>query len=85
MRLSKYKLLGGLCNIGYLSETHLKPKSREISFAHNLSVSYAIILKISTDHGSDTVKLQNDWATKTDKRDFARFEFEVSFRTDVRY
>ena len=25
-----------LCNIGYPSETHLKPKSHEISFAHNL-------------------------------------------------
>ena len=29
-----------LCNIGYASETHLKPKSREISFSHSLNGCY---------------------------------------------
>ena len=29
----------GLCNIGYMSESHPKLKSREISFGRNLSVT----------------------------------------------
>ena len=33
---------GGPCNIGYPSETHGKPKAREISSAHNLYLNYTI-------------------------------------------
>ena len=54
------------------------PKYREISFAHNLFVSYTISFKFSTDHRSDIWWFQNDWTTKMDvmdERDFARFEF----------
>ena len=32
-----------LCNIGYPSEIHLKLKSREISFAHNLTTIHAVV------------------------------------------
>ena len=34
--LALYNMTGLLCNIGYPFETHLKPKSCEISFAQNL-------------------------------------------------
>ena len=40
-----------LCNIGYPSETHLKLKSREISFAYNLFRSDLIVLEFCTEHG----------------------------------
>ena len=81
-----------LCNIRYPSQT-LKPKSREISFANILFISYPIVLKFCTEHGSDTAvlcaKFQNDWTTKTavmDDRDFARFEFNSNFRRmDILY
>ena len=36
----QYWKAGVLCNVGYPSETHLKLKSRGISFAHNLFPSY---------------------------------------------
>ena len=36
---------GVLCNIGYPSETHVKPNSSEISFVHNLFLSYSIVYK----------------------------------------
>ena len=85
----KYQLpIKACCNIGYPSETHLKIKSREISFAHNLLISCQIALKICTGHGSITAVLcanfQNNLTTEmneTDERHFARFEF----RTDVPY
>ena len=35
---------GWLCNIVYPSETHLKAKSREITFAHSLLIGYQIVL-----------------------------------------
>ena len=77
---------GVLCNIGYPSETHLKLKSREYSFVHNICLGYPIILKFYTEHGSDTAvlcaKFQNAWIIETDVRDehdFARFEFKMSF------
>ena len=77
---------GVLRSIGYLSETHLKLKSREISFVHNICLKNPIVLDFCTQHGSITVvlcvKFQNDWTNATnvmDERDFARFEFEMSF------
>ena len=39
-----------LCNIGYLSETHLELKSDEVSFVHSLFCKYAIVLKFCTMH-----------------------------------
>ena len=79
--------LGVLCNIGYLSETHLKPKSCEISFACNLFINYPIVMTFCTEHASDTAMLctnfQIDWTTEVDvmdEWDFVRFEFQISFR-----
>ena len=46
-----------LCNVRYPPETHLKLKSREISFAHNFLINYSIISKFCTEHGSDTAVL----------------------------
>ena len=80
-----FDAMGDLCNIGYLSGAHFKPKSCEISFARNLFLGYSIILKFCTEHGSDTAvlcaKFQNDWMNETDVMDeqvFARFEFKIS-------
>ena len=73
-----------MCNIGYLSKTHLKPKSCEISFAHNLFINYLIVLKPCTKHDSDTAlfcaRFRNNWTTETnvmDEQDFTRFEFKM--------
>ena len=75
-----------LWNIGYPSETHVKLKSREISFAHNLFIDFPILLNFSAMHGSITAvlsaKFQNDWSIERaiiDERVFARFEFKMSF------
>ena len=69
-----------------ITETHSKPKPREISFAHHLFSNQPIVLKLCTEYGSDTAvlcaKFQNDWAAETDamdERDFARFDFKMSF------
>ena len=43
---------GGLCSIGYLSETHLKLKARHVSFLQNIRFSCPIVLKFCTQHGS---------------------------------
>ena len=45
------------CNIGCPSKTHLKLRSHEISFVHNLSLSYQITLKFCTEHVSITAVL----------------------------
>ena len=55
-------------------ETHLKPKSRELSFAHNLLASYINIVTFCTAHDSDTVaralcKYKTDWTTETNHMD----------------
>ena len=39
---------GTFCNIRYPSEAHLKLKSREFPFAHNLFFSYPIVLQFCT-------------------------------------
>ena len=77
----------GFCNIGCPSKIHLKPKSHEISFAHNLLLSYPIVLKFCTEDGSITALLlceecQNDAISPmdvTDEWDLARFAFKMSF------
>ena len=53
-----------LCNVGHPSVTHVKPKFHEIAFAHNLFLSYPIVMKFCIEHGS--AKLQNSW-TKAKK------------------
>ena len=63
---------GVLCNIRYLSETHLKLKSREISSPHNLFINHPVVL----------TKVQNDWTSGMDvmgERDFTRFGVKMSF------
>ena len=69
------------------SETHLKLKSREISFTHNSFRGYGIISKFRTEHGSDTAvlcaKFQSDSIAEVDfkkERDLARFELKMRFR-----
>ena len=69
-----------------ISETHLKLKSREISLGHNLLFMCQIVLKFRTYHCSFVAgfctNYQNDLTTETDvldERDFARFEFMMSF------
>ena len=47
-------IAGGLYNIGNSSETHLKFKSHEISFIHNICFSHQISLTFCTEHASDT-------------------------------
>ena len=75
-----------LCNIGYPSETHLKLKSRENSFVHNIRFNCPIGLKFCTDHDSAIVvlciKFQSDQSTEAlvmGKREFASFEFKMNF------
>ena len=46
---------GLLCNIGYPSETHLKLKSHEISFVHNIRFSCTVVLKFCTEHSITVV------------------------------
>ena len=77
---------GVLCSIGYPSETHLELKSREVTFVHNLFITYPIVSTVCTEHGSDATvlfaKFQKEWTTETNvmgERDFARFEFKMSF------
>ena len=52
-----WQATGGYSNIGYLSETQLKLKSRESSFAHDVLLSCQIALKLYTEHGSVTAVL----------------------------
>ena len=76
----------GCWAIRYLSESHLKLKSREISFVHNLLINYPIALIFCAEHGSDTamlcVKFRNDCrnvAYVMDGWDYVRFGFKMSF------
>ena len=73
-------------DVGYPSETHLKPKSRGLSFAHNLILTYPIVLKFCGEHGDDTAmlstKFQSDYTIETgvmDEREFTRFDFMMRF------
>ena len=76
----------GCCTKGYPSETHLKLKSRKISFAHNPVLRYQIALEFCTEHDSiiamPCANFQNDYANEMDildERDFTKFGFEMSF------
>ena len=48
-----WALIRSLCNFGYPSETHHKPKWCEISLDHDLFISYSIVLKIWTEQGQN--------------------------------
>ena len=82
----RWRLLWGLHDIGNPSETHLKTTSREISFVINMCLNCAIVLRLWTEHDSDTVvfwaKFQEVWIIETDVMGdiyFARFELKMSF------
>ena len=66
--------------------THFKLKSRKIPFLKNINFNCQIVLKILTEHGSDTVtrhaKFRNNLTTEQQvivKQDFARFNLRVHF------
>ena len=64
------KLPGVVCNIVCPSESHLKLKSREISFVQNTRFNDSIFWKFCTEHDSITTvfsaKFQDDLTTETD-------------------
>ena len=77
---------GALCRTGYLSETYLKLKPSEVSFAHILFHIDSIVLKCCTLHSGDTdvicAKYQKHVKTERDVmdyRDFPSFEFQMNF------
>ena len=77
-----WTISGGCCNIGYPSETHFKPKSREISFASNSLLSWRIVLKFCTEYDSTLCKISKHSTTDFDtveKRDWMIGEFKMSF------
>ena len=80
----------GLVQDGISVRTQLKPKSHEISFAHNLYSSYPIVWKVCTDTAvvlpCFVQKIQTDWTTETGVTgdwDFAIFEFSSVCRCSV--
>ena len=72
----------GLCNIRYPPEAHLYSKSRE-----TFTITYFSVIQIVSKslHGAwqcSVQKMKNDRMTQSDvmdERDFARFEFRMSF------
>ena len=82
------------CIVAFLAwgKSNTRRISMIVSFAHNLFCICLVVLKFCTEHGSDTAVLcttfQNDWATETDvmvERDFANFEFTMSFGSNILY
>ena len=75
--LSYVKLQAGvLCNVGHPSETHLKTKSREISFAHNLFLIYPIVWCFIS-------QLPNRvWILYRAQRWYCRALYKISYRLD---
>ena len=72
--------------MAYPSQTDLKLKSRKISFVQIIHFICQIVLKASTEHGSDTAVLcanfQCDLTSEHGvpvQRDFARFDFNMCF------
>ena len=57
MKLYAYLDSRSCCSIGYPPETHLKLKSRKISFDHRLFLICPIVSKICIGHGSKAVVL----------------------------
>ena len=64
---------GALCKTGYLSETYLKLKPSEVSFAHSLFLIDSIVFKCCTLHSGDTdvicAKYQKHVKTERDVMD----------------
>ena len=58
---------GVLCNIGFPSETPLQLKLREISFVHNICLSYQFALKFCTEQSNDTAVLCTKFQNRTYK------------------
>ena len=80
----------GLCNIGYpgyLSEMHLKPKSRD----HNIFLGYPIPLKFHTEHGNHypvlwkISKCLDTWNRYDGPTGFRGIWVSCEFRTDILY
>ena len=47
----------------YPSEFHLKLISREISFVHNLFISFSIVVQFCTEHGNDSAVFVQSFKT----------------------
>ena len=80
------KETGALCTMGHPSETHLKLKSHEDLFTHNLFRNGPIVLKVCAGYDSDTAmlcaKFKNILTTDMDvmdQWDFVRFQFNMNF------
>ena len=58
----EHQVSGGLCIIGYPSETHLKLKCCEISFVHKICSRCPIIWKFAESTAVSLCKIQNDWS-----------------------
>ena len=58
----------GCCDIEYPYESHFEITSHEISFNHNLFLSWSVVLESCTEHSSDTAVLcatfQNEGETE---------------------
>ena len=85
--VSKRGPRGAVQYIGYLSGTHLKLKSCEISFVHDICLCCPIVLKFCTEYDSDTAvrcaKFQDDLIIEMAlmvEQDLVRFEFKMGFR-----
>ena len=80
---SLYQNSWALCNMEYSSETHLKTKSRVVSFDSILFSSCPIVWKFWIIVMSCFyAKFQNDWRPDSDvmdERDFVRFELKIHF------
>ena len=80
---------GALCKTGYLSETYLKLKPSEVSFAHSLFHIDSIVFKCCTLHSGDTdvicANYQKNCKTERDVilTRFSEFWVWDEFRTDI--
>ena len=75
----------GYCGIGYPPQTHIKVKSRGISFVNNVHFNCPIVLKFCTEYGSITAvlcaKFQNDRTMEIEVVDIlGEISRDLSFR-----
>ena len=87
-----HTILGPVAMLDISTKLILKLKSRKISFAYNLFLSWWIVLKFCTEQGSATVvlcaKVQNDWATENESYVWMRVHniwYHEEFRQDILY
>ena len=82
---------GAVRNIWYASRTHFKPKSRELSFPHNLFLSFLSVLKFVTEHGNDMCKLckiskrLDNWNRCCGPTLFSEIWVQYEFRAEILY